>query len=193
MSEIWIPIEGYEGLYAVSSLGKVYSFHSKRLISPKKSKAGYLRVTLSKNNQQRVFAVHRLVALAFIPNPCLKPTVNHINEIKTDNRVENLEWATIAEQNVHGTRIERAKAHTNYRARKTDYKKVAQKHNYLSDHMCGRKAVLVYEGDNLVGRFSSLKELSKFLNCNYSHLTEDIKVGKKIRGYTVVYAQRKEC
>jgi hypothetical protein len=53
--------------------------------------------------------------------------------------------------------------------------------------MCGRKAVLVYDGDTLVGRFSSMRALSRFLNCNYSHLTADIKEGKTIKGHTIVY------
>jgi hypothetical protein len=184
-----MPIEGYEGLYSISSYGRVISHHSNRLLELKQSNNGYLRITLCKDGQPKTFQVHRLVAMAFIPNPDLKPTVNHINEDKTDNRVENLEWATCAEQNTHGTRIARARAHTDYRARGIDYKVVASKHNYSSDNMCGRKSVLVYDGRNLVGRFSSIRELAKFLNCNYTHLTSDIKAGKKVRGYIVVYEE----
>lgn len=189
MRELWMPIEGYEGLYSISSMGRVKSHISGMLLEPKKTKTGYLRITLCKDHQRKNFSIHRLVATAFIPNPNLKPTVNHLNEDKGDNRVQNLEWATCAEQNAHGTRIARAIAHTDYRARKIDYKEVARKHNYSSDHMCGRKAVLVYDGNNLAARFSSIKDLAKFLNCNYTHLTSDIKAGKKIRGYTVVYEE----
>ncbi len=187
MRELWKPIDGYEGLYSISSMGRVKSHHSDRLLEPKKSKTGYLRVTLCKDNHPKTFSIHRLVAIAFIPNPNHKPTVNHLNEDKKDNRVENLEWATNAEQNTHGTRIARARANTDYRARGIDYYAVASKHDYSSGHMCGRKAVLVYDGDHLVGRFSSMRDLARFLNCNYAHLTADIKVGKKIRGYTIVY------
>ena len=189
MREVWMPIEGYEGLYAISSIGNVYSHHLNRLLVPKKSKAGYLRVTLCKGNQShKTFSVHRLVAVAFIPNPDLKPTVNHINEVKTDNRVDNLEWATMAEQNAHGTRIARARANTDYRARSIDYQKVASKHDYSSEHMCGRKAVLMYDEEGkLVGRSPSIKDLAEYWNCSYSHLSEAIKAGKKFRGYTIVY------
>lgn len=192
MSELWIPIEGYEGKYAISSLGNVYSHHSHRVLTPKKSRAGYLRITLcDAKNPPKTFMVHRLVATAFVPNPYNKLTVNHINEVKTDNRVENLEWATTAEQNIHGTRAERARAHTDYRARDIDYKQVALKHNYESEHMCGRKAVLLLDGDECMGRFSSIKDLAKFLHCNYPRLSTAIKIGQKVRGYTVVYEKER--
>ncbi|MCD8094546.1 MAG: HNH endonuclease [Ruminococcus sp.] len=77
------------------------------------------------NGYRRECSVHRLVALAFIPNPENKPTVNHLNEDKKDNRVENLECATNAEQNVHGTRIECVIAHTDCKNRAIDYAAVA--------------------------------------------------------------------
>lgn len=188
MSELWMPIEGYEGLYAISSLGNVYSHHRNRILTPKRAKAGYLRVTLCKGRQpHKTFSVHRLVALAFIPNPELKPTVNHLNEVKTDNRVENLEWATNAEQNTHGTRIARARSHTDYRARKTDYYEVARKHDYSSEHMCGRKAILLYKDGKLVGRSPSIKDLAEYWKCSYPRLSTTIKSGKEVRGYTIVY------
>lgn len=190
MKELWMPIEGYEGLYEISSCGKVYSHHSNRLLIPKISRAGYLRVTLCKENESpKTQSIHRLVASAFIPNPELKPTVNHLNEDKTDNRVQNLSWATNAEQNTHGTRIERVRTNTDYFARGIDYKEVSRKHNYSSEHMCGRKAVLLYDEGNLVGRFASIKDLARFLGCNYTHLTTHIKKGEKVRGYTVVYEE----
>lgn len=89
--EIWKEIDGYEGLYSVSSHGQVFSHISRRCLKPLTTRTGYLRVHLVKDRMIKSMAIHRLVAQAFIPNPENKPTVNHINEIKTDNRVGNLE------------------------------------------------------------------------------------------------------
>lgn len=109
MAEVWKDIEGYEGLYHVSNLGRVKSlkFNKIRVLKPFKGGTGYLKVQLYRNNIQTNYAVHRLVAQAFIPNPEKKPEVNHINEIKADNRVENLEWMTFKENCNYGTRNQR--------------------------------------------------------------------------------------
>ena len=129
----WRPIKGYENEYLVSEAGDVWSLRSRRKLSLKRERTGYLRVNLSVDGVSKAFLVHRLVAVAFIPNPSNKPTVNHINENKGDNRAENLEWATMKEQNIHGTRTQRAMANTDWAARtaKMDYKEIAKKHNCL--------------------------------------------------------------
>lgn len=95
--EIWKDIPGYEGEYKVSNMGNVYSIIKHRLSSLMLNKTlGYLFVNLHGKN----YRVHRLVALTFIPNPENKPYIDHINTIKTDNRVENLRWCTPME-NTH--------------------------------------------------------------------------------------------
>lgn len=86
--------------YFVSKKGDVYNASGLKL-KPRINKQGYLKVSLSKNGKQKGFFIHRLVAIAFIDNPDQKKTVNHINGIKNDNRVENLEWATQQENNMH--------------------------------------------------------------------------------------------
>lgn len=103
--EEWKDVVGYEGLYKVSNLGRIRSFvlggKNGCIISQSKTRQGYKRLALSKNGILTRFLVHRLVANAFIPNPQNKPTVNHINGDKGDNRVCNLEWATQSENNRH--------------------------------------------------------------------------------------------
>ena len=96
MNEIWKDVEGYEGIYKVSNYGRI-----KRLYRNKKEKIlksyirnGYYSVRLSKENKIKNFTVHRLIGKAFINNPNNYNTIDHINGIKTDNRLENLEWVT---------------------------------------------------------------------------------------------------
>ena len=106
-NEIWKEIPRYKGLYEVSSLGRVRSIKRNKphLMCLLHDKKGYIRCDLlkGKNGKRRHERVHILVAETFIPNPENKPTVNHINEIKDDNRIENLEWATYKEQIQKGT------------------------------------------------------------------------------------------
>ena len=96
MDEVWKDIKGYEGLYQVSNTGKV--MRNNRLLTPYFGTDKYYYVSLSKHSKVTKFKIHRLVAQAFIPNPENKPTVDHINRDRLDNRVENLRWATHEEQ-----------------------------------------------------------------------------------------------
>ena len=95
--EQWRDIDGYDGAYQVSDLGRVRSkkYGYWRVLKPRKSGCGYLSVTLSENGQLRHFLVHRLVAQAFIPNDDESKTqINHKNEVKSENRLWNLEYCT---------------------------------------------------------------------------------------------------
>lgn len=105
--EIWKDIEGYEGLYQVSNLGRVKRITTNRILKSSKHVSGYLMVNLSKNSVTSHQRIHRLVAQAFIPNPENKHDINHIDENKTNNHVSNLEWVTAQENSNHGTRNER--------------------------------------------------------------------------------------
>ena len=100
-------VNGFEGLYSVTTDGRVISHQRNRELKPKVDRYGYKVVSLSKGGSSYHFTVHRLVALAFLEKPIGKDCVNHIDENKLNNDVSNLEWVTVAENNNHGTRNER--------------------------------------------------------------------------------------
>ena len=122
IEEIWRPIEGYEGLYEVSNTGRVrsvdryvktcygsYRLYKGKVLSPGKDKNGYLKVVLNCNGKCKTINVHRLTAQAFIPNPDNLPMVNHKDEDKSNNNVDNLEWCTAKYNNTYGTRQDKVR------------------------------------------------------------------------------------
>lgn len=106
--EIYKDIEGYEE-YQISSYGRVKSlkFGKEKILKPIKDKKGYLMVILSKQGTQKHYKIHRLVAQAFIDNPNNLPQVNHKDEDKTNNVINNLEWCNQKYNNNYGTRNQR--------------------------------------------------------------------------------------
>ena len=105
--EEWKNVIGYEGLYEVSDKGNVRNVRRNTLLKLQKNQ-GYIRVALSKNGIKTWLRVHRLVAQAFLPNPDNLPQVNHKDEDKTNNSVDNLEWCDQAYNNLYGTRLEKS-------------------------------------------------------------------------------------
>lgn len=115
--EIWKDVKDYEGLYQVSNLGKVksldrylknnngYALKRGKMLNVIKRKDGYLQVTLSKNSIIKPFKIHRLVAEVFIDNPNKYICVNHKDENKENNILDNLEWCTYKYNNTYGTRL----------------------------------------------------------------------------------------
>ena len=101
-------IQGYEGMYAVTSCGKVYSHKSKKFLKPVKNNAGYSVVCLHKDGEQKNYYIHRLVAEAYLPNPEELSQVNHKDENKENNALPNLEWCDGSYNINYGSRNERA-------------------------------------------------------------------------------------
>lgn len=104
MAEVWKDIEGYEGIYQVSNLGRVKRFSADRILSPANN-LGYHKVGLSKDGKVTQFKVHRLVADAFIPKDDSRPFINHIDGVRNNNCVENIERCTQSENIKHAYKI----------------------------------------------------------------------------------------
>lgn len=108
--EIWKPVQGYEDSYLVSNLGNIRGLKRNKILKVRKSTRGYGQVNLSKRSVMKTHRVHQLVATHFLPNPLNLPEINHLNEDKLDNRVENLEWCTRSHNVNYGNRTEKQKA-----------------------------------------------------------------------------------
>lgn len=137
-------IKDYEGLYAITSCGKVWSYRTNKFLKPSEDGSNYLRVNLCKNGNRRQYSIHRLVAEVYIPNPDNKPQVNHKDENKQNNCINNLEWATAKENINYGTH--------NARMAKSN-----------------QKSIYCVELDRA---FESIKAAANELGINKSHISE---------------------
>ena len=159
-TEIWKPVVGYEGMYEVSSYGRVKSFKPRsngKILKGKIDKGGYLLVILCKDKKQTTYKVHRLVAEHFIPNPQNKPCIDHINTVRTDNRVENLRWATYKENG-------------NNPLTKTKQRRML-KGKYGKEHPAS-KPIIQYDKDgNFIKEWDSITEAAKELGVNGGNIT----------------------
>ncbi len=152
--EIWKDIPGYEGIYAISNLGVIRRFDRIKKLGVKDN--GYLTANLSLKGKTRNFYPHRLVAIAFIPNPENKPDVNHIDGNKKNNSVTNLEWVTKSENMIH--------------ANKTGLTKIGESHYKTKLTIENIKEILFSKERPTV--------IAKKLGIGYRHFRE-IKTGRK--------------
>lgn len=187
-TEIWKDVKGYEGLYQASFCGAIKSLKRnrkgiggaecsvrERILSQSLDGNRYACVALSKGGKRKTMKVHRLVAIAFIENPEDKPQVNHIDGVKTNNNISNLEWATAAENSIHSVDV----LHNNWGAQKSK--------NFLGkgvalDKRDNRYTVRLQENgkQRYFGRYKNLKEAQE--KANAEHL--------RVHGILPVYAEK---
>lgn len=181
MSDIceWRKTHIFPNYYSVSDRGDVRSERNGKILRPGIDKDGYHYYVLCVAGERHTIKAHRLVAMAFIPNPKNKPTVNHKNGIRTDNRVANLEWMTSKEQSNDPLTY----SHLFAASKKRDYKAIGALRNF------GRISVKVWDvsGEKpiYIGEFPSQKAASEFTGVSQSKVSQCVSGQKKsCKGYT---------
>lgn len=192
--ETWKDIRGFEGLYQISSLGRVKSLEKfdsrgrkweERILKSGINSHGYLVVILYKNGIRKNFKNHRLTAIAFIPNPNNLPEVNHLDENKTNSNVDNLEWCTGKYNMNYGNAKRIAVANTNYvkRSANTDYKRKVANTDYVTIGSKLGKPINQFDRQGVfIGTYPGARQAGRKLGINQSDITQCCKGKKKIAG-----------
>ena len=177
MKEIWKDIPGYDGVYQVSSFGKIRN--SKMLILKQNTiKGNYKRISLHKNKKIKNYLVHRLVGEVFIPNPLNKKEINHKDFDPTNNCVDNLEWVTSSENSKYSY----------------DYSKNQCKRE-INRNFCKEKfskEVLQFDkNNNFIKKWSSIHQINNKLGYSVSNISRCCRNEQKLaNGYIWKYADR---
>lgn len=174
MNEKWYPIKEFEGLYEISNLSNIRSLprngtiNNKKILKQTIDKNGYHTVTLHKNNKTKIFKVHRLMGINFIPNYENKSQINHIDGNKSNNLIENLEWCTPKENIRHSCRTGLTKI---------NYQQIYDMHNK------NKKPINQYNlYGNYIKTWESAREIENKLNIKNSNICNCCKEKNKTAG-----------
>lgn len=199
-TEVWKDVQGYEGLYQVSNLGRVRSLdrtiidsigrkrlYKGKLLKPIIDNHGYFEVLLYKGTNRKPPHIHRLVAQTFLPNPKKLPCINHIDENKQNNAVSNLEWCSYKYNNNYGTRTDRA---IQTRGRNPEWYKKIKEHTGKIGKKYGRingakmsKPVLQFDLDgDFIREWPSMREVKHNLKIDNSSIARCCKGKQKTAG-----------
>lgn len=177
--EVWKDVQGYEGLYQVSNLGRVKSLPKRKgkgigyatgesILHHSINTRGYCNIVLCKNGKTKTFLLHKLVAMHFIPNPYNLPQVNHLNECKTDNSATNLEWCTQRYNNTYGSRIQKTVSKLN-------------------------RTLVVYQNGEPIGVFEGRKAVADALGITTTSVSSLLhKKHKSKHGYIIIEQHEKQ-
>ena len=188
--EVWKPVVGYEGLYEVSSYGRVRSLNYRNtnkitVLSSGIDKKGYKHINLSKDGKVKTYKLHRLVAQAFLPNPNNLPVINHIDENPSNNCVENLEWCTYSYNINYGTRIEKQRQKMIEKPPMSWLGKFGREHNTSKPLIQSVLGIFVKRWDNAM-------EVRRKLGFNNSHISACARgETKSAYGFNWFYAEDK--
>lgn len=171
--EVWKDVEEFQGKYEISSFGRLRNKKNKKVLKARKNHKGYLDIKIC----GKMKLIHRLVAQAFILNPDIKPQVNHIDENKTNNNVENLEWVTAKENCNWGTRNDRRVMNTDYEKRNSTYGYIHRLDGVDWSQVNKAKKISVV-GESIDGDdsllFESIREASRKMGVSSGHISECI-------------------
>lgn len=174
MEEMWVTVDEFPK-YMVSNFGRIKN-NKNRILKTGVHRDGYSQICLRKNKKSYTRKIHRLVAIAFISNPENKPVVNHIDEDRTNNQVNNLEWMTIKENNLYGSHMNNIFKSQGYKNRK--FPPSSQK----------KKITAIYIKNNKTINFNSVKEASVSLEISASAISNVLtKRNEKVKGYAFIY------
>ena len=177
-------IKDYEELYLIGENGVIYSLPKNgssneiKKLKTRINKYGYEQCILMKNNKTKTCLVHRLVAQTYIPNPNNYPQVNHINGIKSDNRIYNLEWCSVSKNTKHAFDNNLSNFRDNCLRNLREYN---QKNKYI-------KVVLEKDEEQIV--FNSTAEAGKFLGTRPDNISRAYKKKQRCKGYNVVVCEK---